>query len=67
MNDERLSIVRENILKDPNYTPYCGAEHCRFRWPRTQFNGQQFQCHCGWESDYEPEFIARAALSLAKE
>lgn len=54
-----MSIVRQNLLNRPGYTPYCGAEHCTSRWPRTTFNGKQFQCRCGWQSEFEPEFIAQ--------
>jgi hypothetical protein len=52
-----MSIVRENLLTRPGYTPYCGAEHCVMRWPRTRFNGSQFQCGCGWKSSFEAEFV----------
>jgi hypothetical protein len=53
-----MSIVRENLMTDRGYTPYCGAANCRLRWPRAHFNGQQFACHCGWESRFDPAFIA---------
>ncbi len=56
-----LSIVRENILTRPGYTPYCGNEKCRYHWPRTEFKRGQFECRCDWRSSYEPEFIARRA------
>jgi hypothetical protein len=52
-----LSIVRDNLLNRPGYTPYCGAPHCHFRWPRTHFNGEQFKCGCGWQSSFEAPFI----------
>lgn len=53
-----LSIVRQNLLSVPGYTPYCGnAEKCTHLMPRTKFNGQQFECECGWVSQFEPEFI----------
>jgi hypothetical protein len=52
-----LSIVRQNMLKHPGYTPYCGSENCSHYWPRTRFNGSQFECGCGWTSKFEPEFI----------
>ena len=55
------SILRRNLLNERGYTPYCGAEKCYVRWPRTRFNGQQFQCMCGWQSSLEPEFIAQYA------
>jgi hypothetical protein len=53
-----MSIVRDNLLKRPGYVPYCGADDCRHRWPRTEFDGSQFKCRCGWRSGYEAEFIA---------
>jgi hypothetical protein len=52
-----MSIVRDNLMNRPGYTPYCGAAHCWFHWPRTRFNGQQFQCGCGWQSSFELSFI----------
>ncbi len=52
------SIVRHNLMTRPGYTPYCGADRCPHRWPRTEFNGSQFVCSCGWSSHFEPEFIA---------
>lgn len=52
-----MSVVRNNLLSEPGYTPYCGGETCRVM-PRTFFNGEQFQCpSCGWKSSFEPEFI----------
>lgn len=64
-----MSIVRNNLLTQLYYTPYCGAETCRHRWPRTQFNGKQFACKCGWQSQFEPEFIEqyKAAQQKMKE
>ena len=54
-----MSIVRDNLMSRPGYTPYCGAaEHCMFGMPRTRFDGEQFVCRCGWRSSFEPEFIA---------
>lgn len=61
-----LSIVRQNILTEPGYTPYCGSGRCLHGWPRTKFNGQQFVCGCGWQSKFEPEFIARIPHAGAK-
>jgi hypothetical protein len=60
-----MSIVRENLLTRAHYTPYCGAERCYLRWPRTTFNGLQFACHCGWCSKFEPEFIERYKAAQA--
>lgn len=54
---ERIkSVVRKNIIKNPNYTPYCGSTCSKM--PRTFFNGKQFECPCcGWQSNFEEEFI----------
>lgn len=52
-----ISIVRSNIIKDRNYSPYCGGDTCK-TMPRTVFNGKQFICpSCGWESSFPEEFI----------
>lgn len=56
-NTPNTSIVRENILKVPGYSPYCGKVRCSHGMPRTHFNGSQFECECGWTSQFEPEFI----------
>ncbi|SUU76136.1 hypothetical protein [Afipia felis] len=64
-----MSIVRENLLTRLGYTPYCGSNDCSHMMPRTQFNGEQFVCRCGWRSGFEPEFIEKykeAQWSLAK-
>ncbi len=58
-------IVRKNLMSIEGYTPYCGnplplmfGGGCRS--PRTEFNGSQFFCgYCGWESQFEKEFIDR--------
>jgi hypothetical protein len=50
-------IVRHNLLTQPGYRPYCGAEKCSHRWPRVNFNGKQFQCPCGWQSEFPADFI----------
>ena len=52
-----ISVVRRNLLSDKSYSPYCGADKCSHRWPRTYFVNNQFRCLCGWQSQYEPEFI----------
>lgn len=53
-----MSVVRENLMKDPKYTPYCGAVECYARWPRTHFNGEQFECRCGFVTEFNSAFIA---------
>lgn len=52
-----MSIVRNNLLNQYNYTPYCGSVDCKHGMPRTRFNGEQFACTCGWQSKFESEFI----------
>lgn len=52
-----MSIVRENLLSDPKYRPYCGAAKCRHSWPRTSFDGRQFVCKCGWKSTFDNDFM----------
>lgn len=64
-----MSIVRENIMSIPNYTPYCGRDaKCVGAYPRTHFNGKQFVCHaCGWESEFPDDFIAKYIETWHKE
>lgn len=55
-----MSIVRENLLSRPGYSPYCGAGNgCSAHMPRTKWNGEQFECRCGWQSAFDEEFIAK--------
>jgi hypothetical protein len=51
------STVRNNLMKRPNYSPYCGNDDCVWHMPRTTFNDGQFECRCGWRSGFEPDFI----------
>lgn len=50
------TIVRGNLMKDKNYSPYCGGIDCK-GLKRTSFNGQQFTCSCGWISSFPDDFI----------
>jgi hypothetical protein len=52
-----LSTVRRNLLTEKGYTPYCGADKCSRGMPRTSFNGSQFECSCGWVSDFPKHFM----------
>lgn len=54
-----MSIVRENLMARPGYSPYCGANKCGASWPRTRFDGEQFKCVCGWRSEFPSDFIAQ--------
>jgi len=52
-----MSIVRDNMLKDPAYRPYC--PHLRCRLHRTVWNGEQMECpSCGWQSEFSADFVA---------
>lgn len=52
-----MSIIRENLMNRPDYSPYCGNSKCP-QMPRTQWTGKQFKCPCcGWESQFDSEFI----------
>lgn len=65
-----MSIVRENLMKQKGYSPYCGDDSGLCSMPRTHFDGEQFYCkHCGWRSAFPPEFITeyKTKWSLEKE
>lgn len=59
------SIVRQNMMDDKNYAPYCGNPISRHEEggcdnPRTLFDGSQFKCpKCGWTSKFPEDFMAR--------
>lgn len=61
-----LTIVRENLMNEKGYTPYCGSMTPRppvgngCDNPRTKFNGEQFVCpKCGYVTRFEKDFIDR--------
>jgi hypothetical protein len=60
-----ITIVRENLMNEKGYSPYCGNDLSRNTKggcdnPRTKFNGEQFVCpKCGWLSKFPQEFIKR--------
>lgn len=52
-----MSVVRDNLMNEQGYSPYCGAM-CKYM-PRTYFDGEQFVCpDCGWRSEFPADFIA---------
>lgn len=53
-----MSIIRDNLMKRPGYSPYCGDPNCRAGMPRSTWDGQQFKCTCGWRSGFTGDFIA---------
>ena len=63
-----ISIVRENLMTQRGYAPYCGSVfpgHPNYHScssPRTQWNMNlsQLKCpECGWVSEFPEEFITR--------
>ena len=65
-----MSIVRDNLMNQEGYAPYCGNDKCTkmaFEG-RTHFTGSQFKCdRCGWESQFEDEFIKQYKEKWGKE
>lgn len=63
--ETETTIVRQNLMTQEGYTPYCGSDIARHEMggcdnPRTKWNGQQFVCHkCGWCSKFTADFIER--------
>ena len=56
--EEDMSTIRENLMNEQGYTPYCGNDECWGRWPRTKYSAGQFHCQfCNWKSQFPPEFI----------
>ncbi len=55
------STVRENLMTQKDYRPYCGNCFCKFNNPRTSWlmNLNQFGCGCGWVSEFPIDFITR--------
>lgn len=57
------TIVRNNLMNDKTYSPYCGndiaaRERGGCNNPRTVWNGSQFKCpRCGWTSQFPDYFI----------
>lgn len=45
-----ISIVRQNLMTQRGYAPYCGNVNCSGMMPRTRFDGSQFNCPCRYES-----------------
>jgi hypothetical protein len=57
------SIIRENLMEDKNYRPYCEVNNQSCYMPRTIWTGEQFLCpNCKWRSDFPKEFIDRYKL-----
>lgn len=53
------SIVKNNLMKRPGYRPYCGGSYARCGLPRLTWNGEQFDCKCGYETNFPAGFIKK--------
>jgi len=53
-----MSLIQDNLMNREGYSPYCGDCACSYRMPRTFFKNDQFECKCGFRTDFTPEFIA---------
>ena len=57
------TVVRENLMNEPGYSPYCGAAmNSRCPMPRTVWDAtkNQFVCpHCGFTTEFPADFITR--------
>lgn len=51
------SLVKNNLMKEKFYTPYCGSDNCSYGMPRTKWFSGQFMCSCGWVSEFDAAFI----------
>ena len=56
-----ISTVRENLMNEKGYSPFCGAVRCLFSMPRSKWDADknQFTCRCGWVSEFPQDFIKR--------
>lgn len=60
------TTVRQNMMKDKNYRPYCGqmSEFNNCSLPRV---GKNFKCpECGFELVFEKEFFERYRAKWGK-
>jgi rubredoxin len=56
------SIVRQNLMDNVNYRPYCGNTYKGCSQPRTEYRtyDSQFICpECKWISAFPEDFIKR--------
>ena len=62
-----MSIIRDNLMTQKGYSPYCGSIGKRCSMPRTTFTGTQFKCsECGWVSSFDEKFIAAYKTKWSK-
>jgi hypothetical protein len=62
------TIVRNNLMNEPNYSPYCGSDKCLTTFNRAKWcvKLNQFKCNCGWVSKFPNDFIERYKLKWNK-
>lgn len=55
------TIVRENLMTVENYHPHCPSRKCTLSLNRASWNPniKQFECQCGWISNFPDDFINR--------
>lgn len=59
---KETSIVRQNLMDDKNYRPYCGSNIINDCYnPRTELRPDgQFICpNCKWISKFDNDFVKR--------
>ena len=53
------SLIQNNLMDDPGYSPYCRSVSKYCNNPRTSFDGEQFVCpKCGYTTNFDKLFIA---------
>jgi len=67
---KEATVVRENLMTEPGYTPYCGAPmKSRCTMPRTIWDPKlnQFKCsHCSFVTEFPADFIERYRVKWNK-
>ncbi len=55
------TIVRQNLIENKDYLPYCGNNLYKCTNPRTVKTGLLIlKCpECGWESEFPEDFVKR--------
>ena len=56
------------MLSVNRYTPYCGDNNCSKGMPRTKYDKdkKQFICSCGWQSEFDNDFMDAYELFNSK-
>jgi hypothetical protein len=53
------TTVRENLMNEKDYSPYCGSNKCRHKMHRAKWSDdkKQFTYSCVWVSQFPDDFI----------